>query len=49
MTTAGLLILVVSVGSVTGVFIWCIWKILTTPGEAEKVHGLETPPDYTDD
>ena len=31
MTTAGFLILILSVGSVTGLFIWCIWKILTAP------------------
>lgn len=49
MTTAGLLILIASVSSVTFLFAWCIWKILSTPGESERVHGLEKVDDLTND
>lgn len=41
MTLGGWLIMLVSVGSVTILFIWCIWKVLTTPGETEHMHGFE--------
>lgn len=41
MTSAGLLVMLLSVGIVVSLFSWCIWKVLTTPNEAEKVHGLE--------
>lgn len=45
MNTGGLLIMLLSVGSVTVLFGWCIWKVLTLPGETEHVHGfeIETP------
>lgn len=37
--------MIISVGTVTALFSWCIWKVLTTPNEAEKVQGvtLHTP------
>lgn len=41
MTSAGWLILSLSVGSVTVLFAWCLAKVLGTPGEAEHVHGFE--------
>ncbi len=41
MTLGGWLIMVVSVGSVTALFVWCIWKVLTTPRETERLHGFE--------
>lgn len=45
MTTAGLLVMLLSVGIVVSLFSWCIWKVLTTPHETEKIHGtdFETP------
>jgi hypothetical protein len=45
MTPGGWIIMLVSVGSVTALFLWCIWKVLTTPGESDHVHGfeIETP------
>ncbi len=50
MTTAGLLVMLLSVGIVVSLFSWCIWKVFTTPNEAEKVHGLEIkPPDIDAD
>ena len=41
MTTAGLLVMLLSVGIVVSLFSWCIWKVLTTPHETEKLHGTE--------
>lgn len=45
MTPGGWIIMLASVGSVTALFGWCIYKVLTTPDEAERVHGfeIETP------
>jgi hypothetical protein len=45
MTVGGWIVMLVSVISVTVVFIWCLWKVLTTPDESEKLHGfsVETP------
>lgn len=41
MTIGGWIIMLTSTLSVTVLFIWCIWKVLTTEGEDEKVHGFE--------
>lgn len=41
MTLGGTIIMLLSIGSVTGLFSWCIWKVLSTEGEEEKVHGFE--------
>jgi hypothetical protein len=41
MTTAGLLIMVVSVTTVSVLFGWCVWKVLTTPQSTEQLHGVE--------
>lgn len=41
MTTAGLIVMLLSVSTVVSLFSWCIWKVLTTPNEAEKIHGTE--------
>lgn len=40
MTIGGLLIMILSVGTVTTLFVWCVWKVLTLPSETEKVHGV---------
>jgi hypothetical protein len=40
-TAGGWLNMILSVGAVTCLFIWCIWKVLTTPEESEKMHGFE--------
>lgn len=51
MTTSGLLIMTLSVGIVTLLFGWCVWKVLTTPQETEKLHAVElhTPDMDTDE
>lgn len=45
MNLGGWLIMLLSVGTVSLLFFWCIYKVLTTPGEAEHLHGfeMETP------
>lgn len=50
MTTSGLLVMLLSVGTVTLLFGWCVFKVLTTPNETEKVHGVEfETPDMKED
>jgi len=41
MTTSGLIVMLLSVGTVTLLFGWCFYKVLMTPNETEKVHGVE--------
>ncbi len=43
--------MVLAVGGVTGLLIWCIYKVLTTPGSTAHLHSqadIETP-DTEDD
>ncbi len=50
MTAAGWIIMFVSVGSVTSLLIWCVYKIVSIPDETEHVHGFEQePPDASTD
>lgn len=49
MNFAGILIMLVSVGGVYAFFGWCLYKVLTTPGETEHMHGVgEHTPDEID-
>ncbi len=41
MTTSGLLVMLLSVSTVVVLFAWCVYKVLTTPNETEKIHSLE--------
>lgn len=41
MTLYGWLIMALSVGSVSGLLAWCIYKVFTVPEEAEHMHGFE--------
>lgn len=45
MTLGGWITMSLSVGGVTLLFGWCLWKVLTTPNTAEHLHGfeIETP------
>jgi hypothetical protein len=37
MQPAGLFVMVASVGTVTTLFLWCVWQVLTRPsGEVEQ-------------
>jgi len=38
MNTSGWIIMILSVGSVTGFFAWCIWRVLKTPHATEHMH-----------
>lgn len=38
--------MILSVGTVSALFVWCIYKVLSTPQETEHIHGFEQePPD----
>ena len=39
MTTGGWIAMLASVGAVTLLLSWCIWKVVTTPGESDKLHA----------
>lgn len=45
MTIGGWIIMTLSISFVTGLFIWCLYKVLSTPGETEHMHGfdMDTP------
>lgn len=51
MTTAGTLIMLLSVGTVTILFGWCIFKVMTTPDASTHVHAVEldTPDMHQED
>ncbi len=49
MTTSGWIIMLASVGIVTGVFILCLYKVLTGGDTAEHMHGLEQETPDTDE
>jgi len=50
MTPGGWIVMILSVGSVATLFLWCIMKVLKTPEESEKIHGFsfETPDEKSD-
>jgi hypothetical protein len=50
MTTAGWIIMLLSVGSVTVLFAWCLYRVLVC-APPEKLHGIEDieTADITDD
>lgn len=41
MTPDGWTFLIVSVGFVSLAFTWCVIRVLRTPDETERLHGLE--------
>jgi hypothetical protein len=46
MTVGGWIAMVASVGAVTGLLLWCIYKVITTPGSGGRLHSqvdIETP------
>jgi len=45
MTIGGWIILIAMVSAVTALFLWCMYKVIFTPGETDHVHGfeIETP------
>ncbi len=46
MTFGGWIIMTASVGGVTALLGWCIYKVVSTPGSSEHLHSqadIETP------
>lgn len=45
MNTGGWIIMLLSVGTVTALFAWCIYRVLKAPDETTRLHGfeMETP------
>lgn len=41
MTTGGWITMVLSVGFVTGLFIWCVWRVLTGPHPDHQLGHIE--------
>jgi hypothetical protein len=41
MTLSGWIIMILSVGTVTLLLTWCVYKVLTIPEETEHLHGFE--------
>lgn len=42
MSFGGWVIMIVSVGTVCALFGWCMYTVLTTPGETERMHGFDS-------
>lgn len=51
MTLGGWIIMIISVGFVTSLLVWSLWKVLTTPGSTEHLHSQVdiSTPDVTED
>jgi len=41
MTWGGWITMILSISVVTALLAWCVYKVLSTPGESEKIHGFE--------
>lgn len=41
MTTAGWIIMLTSISTVTLLLGWCIYKVLKTPGETDHLRGID--------
>ena len=41
MTTAGWIIMLLSVGSVTLLFVWCLYRVLAYKPPVGKLHGID--------
>ncbi len=39
MTASGWVMMVLTVGGMTGLLAWCIYKVLATPGSSEHLHS----------
>ncbi len=45
MTSGGWMVMLLSVGTVCALFAWCMYKVFSTPGSTEHLHGItdDTP------
>ncbi|MCX7886483.1 MAG: hypothetical protein N3B01_04380 [Verrucomicrobiae bacterium] len=41
MTLSGWVVMILSVGFVTGLLVWCIWRVLKEPEAPERLHAPE--------
>lgn len=50
MTPAGWFIMCAAIGSITWLLVWCIYRVITTPGSTEHLHTQADiePPDTRD-
>ena len=39
MNAQGWIIMILSVGSSTGLLAWCLWKVLSEPGKTQHLHS----------
>lgn len=39
MSTGGWITMILSVGFVTSLLAWCMWRVLTTPESTKHIHG----------
>ncbi len=50
MTLGGWITMILSVGFVTGLLAWCLFKVMTTPGTSEHLHSqVDIDPHDADD
>ena len=51
MTLGGWIVMILSVGGVTGLFLWCIYKVVTVPGATEHLRSEVNiePPDVREE
>ena len=46
MNAAGWVVMILSVGGMTSFFVWCVYRVLSTPGSTEHLHSQrDIPPD----
>jgi hypothetical protein len=39
MTAGGWLVMILAIGGMTGLLVWCVWKVVSTPGSTEHLHS----------
>jgi hypothetical protein len=38
-TVAGWIVMILAVGGMTGLLIWCVYKVISTPGASSHLHS----------
>jgi hypothetical protein len=39
MTAGGWIMMLLAIGGMTGLLVWCVWKVVSTPGSTEHLHS----------
>jgi len=39
MTAGGWTVMLIAVGGMTALLVWCVWKVISTPGSTEHLHS----------